>query len=31
MVLEILEDIPINAQISTQCKALKDLGFKLAS
>ena len=31
MVLEILEDIPINAQISTLCKALKDVGFKLAS
>jgi|TARA_B110000259_G_scaffold80651_1_gene94448 EAL and modified HD-GYP domain-containing signal transduction protein len=30
MVLEILEDIPINAQIITRCKALKDLGFKLA-
>jgi len=30
IVLEILEDIPINAQIITRCKALKDLGFKLA-
>lgn len=30
IVLEILEDIPINAQIITRCKALKELGFKLA-
>lgn len=30
IVLEILEDVPINAQIITRCKALKDLGFKLA-
>lgn len=30
MVLEILEDTPINAQIITRCKALKELGFKLA-
>lgn len=30
MVLEILEDTPINAQIITRCKALKDLGFRLS-
>lgn len=30
IVLEILEDVPINAQIITRCKALKDLGFRLA-
>lgn len=30
IVLEILEDTPINAQIITRCKALKDLGFKLS-
>lgn len=30
MVLEILEDVPVNAQIITRCKALKELGFKLA-
>lgn len=30
MVLEILEDTPINAQIITRCKALKALGFKLS-
>ncbi|QVL44901.1 MAG: EAL domain-containing protein [Methylophilaceae bacterium] len=30
MVLEILEDTPINAQIITRCKALKEVGFKLA-
>ncbi len=30
MVLEILEDVPINAQVITRCKALKELGFKLA-
>lgn len=30
IVLEILEDTPINAQIITRCKALKELGFKLA-
>jgi len=30
IVLEILEDVPINAQIITRCKALKELGFKLA-
>lgn len=28
--LEILEDIPINAQIITRCKALKELSFKIA-
>jgi c-di-GMP-related signal transduction protein len=30
IVLEILEDTPINAQIITRCKALKSLGFKLS-
>jgi c-di-GMP phosphodiesterase len=30
IVLEVLEDIPINAQIITRCKVLKGLGFKLA-
>lgn len=30
IVLEILEDTPINAQIITRCKALKELGFKLS-
>jgi c-di-GMP-related signal transduction protein len=30
IVLEVLEDVPINAQIITRCKALKDLGFQLA-
>ncbi len=30
IVLEILEDVPINAQIITRCKALNALGFKLA-
>lgn len=30
IVLEILEDVPVNAQIITRCKALKDLGFQLA-
>ncbi len=30
IVLEILEDTPINAQIITRCKSLKSLGFKLS-
>lgn len=30
IVLEILEDTPINAQIITRCKALKEMGFKLS-
>ena len=29
IVLEILEDTPVNAQIITRCKALKELGFRL--
>lgn len=30
MVLEILEDTPINAQIITRCKSLKEQGFRLS-
>lgn len=30
IVLEILEDVPINAQILARCQELKDLGFRLA-
>ena len=30
IVLEILEDVPVNAQIITRCKQLKEMGFKLA-
>lgn len=30
IVLEILEDVPINAQILTRCQALKNMGFRLA-
>ena len=30
IVLEILEDVPINAQIIARCEELKDMGFKLA-
>lgn len=30
IVLEILEDVPINAQIVARCAYLKDIGFKLA-
>ena len=30
IVLEILEDVPINAQIIARCQQLKDMGFRLA-
>ena len=30
MVLEILEDVPINSVIIERCKALKEMGFRLA-
>ena len=30
IVLEILEDVPINAQILSRCKELKEMGFRLA-
>jgi len=30
IVLEILEDVPINTQILTRCQQLKDMGFRLA-